>query len=126
MDPITETISVTLEFSNTAFISITTTTVTTNTFQTQGTIYIPYLYNMFDPIAILASFLVFGLVGVMLKKPTTFIIAWIGFLFSGIFNQGGIYWIWVTIMMITFMVLYHLFREVTNVSEETVVKVEEV
>jgi hypothetical protein len=109
MEPITETIQIAIEFSNTTAISLSTHTIS-DTYVTEGTVYIPYLWSSFDPIRILSSLMIFLAIGVMMKKPTAFLIAWASLTIFGVFSQPGIYWYWTGILLCTLFMLYHLFN----------------
>ena len=109
-EPITETIHITIEFSKTASVNLTTTTVITGTYQTEGTVYLPYLYTTFNPMIVITSFILFTAIGVMMKKPTSFIIAWIGFVITGVLSDIPIYYSYVAIAMIALFMMYHAFR----------------
>jgi hypothetical protein len=117
MNPITETYQILILFSNTAKISATTTTVATNTYATIGEIYLPYPHAIFDPIAVLASMLLFLLVGMGIKKPTSFAILWIGLLFSGVLSQGqyqGVYWAFALFAILTTFIIYQFFKNIQD------------
>lgn len=103
-----ETITITIEFSQTAAIHAST--VCSQTCATTGIIFLPFPWSAFNPIAVLASLLIFLSIGVAMKKPTSFILAWVGLTLTGIFSQDGIYWYFTAILLITLFMLYHLFR----------------
>lgn len=112
MDPITETTQISLAFSQTANISLTTLTMATNTFSTTGTIYLPYPFLAYEPITTLASFLLFLFIGVMLGKPTSFIIAWIGLMLFGIFSIENAYWSYSLLVVLSGFTLYRYFHTI--------------
>lgn len=90
MTPITETYYITIAFSQTSSISLTTQTIS-DTYVTTGVVYIPYVWSGFNPYVVLASLMILLAVGVSMKKPTAFILIWIGLLISGVFFQTSIF-----------------------------------
>ena len=109
MEPITETINISLAITNTTGISISRIPVS-NTLHTTGYIYLPGWVLNFDPIAVMASLAVFILVGAVMRKPTLFVIAWFGLSILGVFSQSGIYWIFITVVMVTAVVIFLFIR----------------
>jgi microcystin-dependent protein len=117
MEPITNTTTIGLILTNTLGISISTIPVTTNTTVTTGTLYLPFtLYQAvnYDPYRILSSLTIFLAIGVMIKKPTAFIIAWLGLTLFGIFSLPGVFWYWTAIMLISLFMLFWLFSTMTR------------
>ena len=109
MEPITETIDISLAITNTTGISISRIPVS-NTLHTTGYIYLPGWVLNFDPIAVMASLAVFILVGAVMRKPTLFVISWFGLSILGVFSQSGIYWIFITVVMVTAVVIFLFIR----------------
>jgi len=112
---ITETTVVSIEWSNTAAVSLTTTTIETNTYRTEGYIYIPYPYSVFDPISVLASFLIFLAVGTAMHKPTSFIIAWFALVVLGIFSHGSAYIAYTIILLMSAFFVYRFLKKTKEV-----------
>jgi len=109
MEPITETINISLAITNTTGISISRIPVS-NTLHTTGFIYLPNWVGNFDPIAVIASLMIFIIVGAVMRKPTLFVISWFGLSILGVFSQSGIYWVFITIVMVAAVVIYLFFR----------------
>lgn len=110
MDPITETINISIEFGQTAEISLTTTTVASNTYETTGTIYLPAFYSAYNHLVVIASFTLFLFIGSAMKKPTSFILAWIGLTMAGAFSHGNVYWSFLVLAMLAAFTLYLMIR----------------
>jgi len=109
MEPITETINISLAITNTTGISISRIPVS-NTLHTTGFIYLPNWVGNFDPIAVMASLMIFIIVGAVMRKPTLFVISWFGLSILGVFSQSGVYWVFITIVMVAAVVIYLFFR----------------
>jgi len=109
MEPITETINISLAITNTTGISISRIPIS-NTLHTTGFIYLPNWVGNFDPIAVMASLMIFIIVGAVMRKPTLFVISWFGLSILGVFSQSGIYWVFITIVMVAAVVIYLFFR----------------
>lgn len=102
---ITETIRVSIEFSHTAEISVTTTTIS-NTYTTTGTIYVPYPWAAHEPVIVAASLALFLYIGSSFGKPTLATIAWLGLLLVGFFSLSGPWWQFIIIQLMAAGVLY--------------------
>jgi len=110
---ITDRYNITIVLSNTNLISVTT-TLSGTTYTNTGTVFVNPFFA-FDPLNMLAWFMIFVAVGVGIRKPTSFIIAWIGMAIIGVFNIDPIYGQWTLFLLVTGFVLYHLYRRIQKV-----------
>ena len=89
MTPITESLKITIELSNSNVVSLATKTIS-DTYVTTGTIFLnPLSLLVMDPILFVASFLIFIIVGAAAQKPSMYMIVWLGCLVAGIFQWGN-------------------------------------
>jgi hypothetical protein len=96
------------EFGVQPALDITKTLVDTYTASYSGTVSIPKPFDVYNPIAVLAMFLVFTLAGSAAGKPTMFLIAFIGLMFSGVLTLGGNYVTYPMVVLGAGLVVYRL------------------
>lgn len=106
MTPITETIQISIQMSNTAFISVTSTFVTSDTLVTNGVIYLPSPAAIYDPMSILSSLVLFLFIGAGIGKPTLLILCWVGLSIFGVFSGQSAYWSFSLLAILSSLVLY--------------------
>lgn len=116
MDNITDVYNIAIVISSTNLISYTT-VFTNNIYYNNGTIFVSPIGLMpnFDPIRVLASLMIFLLIGVFYKKTLNMSLIWLGLTMTGVLNLASVYIQFSILLCVSIFLIYktyHSFKKV--------------